>query len=262
MLDYAYAQLRAIEHLCFVFTEKPDIPLFSFTLRGHHNHDVAAALDSVGIAVRSGHHCAMPLMTYLTINGCIRVSLSPYNTFAEIDFLVTQLKRITCDEKREEPLAEPCSVQQAPAEVLSNTPLPNVEGHADLSVEAITSIFSRCKSWDARHREIMLLGKAFKRMPSELKSAQHKIQGCESAAWLCYQLNDNGKYCFFADSDAKVIRGLLAIVLAAFNGKTAQEINDFSFDEFIESLGLHQHLSPSRGNGLKAIVAYIYQLVS
>mgnify|MGYP000106078835 FL=1 len=105
----------------------------------------------------------------------------------------------------------------------------------------------------------MLLGKVLPRMSKELRSDETLIAGCESAAWLVISESSSKIFSFSADSDAKIIRGLLVIVLAAFNHKTAQEILDFDIDNYFTRLGLIQHLSPSRGNGLLSIVNKIRQ---
>jgi len=250
---YCFEQLSSIEGLHFIVEQIPDIPVFSFTLVGQHNHDIAAALDSVGIAVRSGHHCAMPLMQYLNIDGCIRLSLSPYNSFQEIDFTVKKLKQ----------LCEILPEATSPAKTIvvdENTKLNTT--HSDvLMVEDVQVMFDKAKGWDSKHREIMLLGKKQPRLPAEDKTEMSLISGCESNAWLVSYQGPDGMYRFKGDSDAKVIRGLLAITLAAVDNKTATQIADFDIDNYFSGLGLMQHLSPSRGNGLRAIVAKIYQLI-
>ncbi|MEF1217577.1 SufE family protein, partial [Photobacterium damselae] len=83
--------------------------------------------------------------------------------------------------------------------------------------------------------------------------------GCESQVWLHHEVRDHHFY-FIADSDARIVRGLIALVLAAFNGKTAVQIQQFDIDAYFDQLGLINHLSPSRGNGLKAIVEEIKDL--
>ena len=88
LIDYCFEQLSSLNEINYLVQEKPDIPLFSFTIDGHHQQDIAAYLDVAGIAVRVGHHCAMPLMEHLQLSGCIRLSLAPYNTIEEIDFFI------------------------------------------------------------------------------------------------------------------------------------------------------------------------------
>lgn len=98
-------------------------------------------------------------------------------------------------------------------------------------------------------------------MPEELKSEQVTVAGCESQVWLVAQ-QDGDVWHFCADSDARIVRGLIALVMAAFDGKTSQQIQAFDIDDYFEKIGLIAHLSPSRGNGLKAIVEQIKQLAS
>lgn len=251
--QYCFEQLSAIKGLNFIVNEAPDIPLFSFTLAGQHNHDVATALDSVGIAVRSGHHCAMPLMQYLNIDGCIRLSLSAYNSFHEIDFTVQQLKKLS----RSLPETIATSNTQQGNAISDDSTL--MVSH--LAVHDILAMFAKAKGWDSKHREIMMLGKQQLRLPMQDKNELSLISGCESHAWLVCYKESAGIFRFKGDSDAKVIRGLLAIILAAVDKKTAAQIRAFDMDNYFSTLGLLQHLSPSRGNGLRAIVQKIYHLI-
>ncbi len=228
----------------FIFEGTPDIPVISFTITGHHNHDIATALDSYGIAIRSGHHCAMPLMEYLNISGCLRVSLAAYNTFEEINYFIDCLRKII-NPHSEIPLV---------------TSFGNVPRADENSSAIVIAKFTNIKSWDSRHREIMLLGKQLKGLTQSEKNEQSLISGCESLAWLVAEKNTQGIFNFQADSDAKIIRGLLVIVLAAFNNKTVVQIQAFDIQAYFEKLGLMQHLSPSRGNGVLAIVEKIKSL--
>ncbi|WP_206485390.1 SufS family cysteine desulfurase [Thalassotalea sp. G2M2-11] len=245
---YCYQQLAQIGSVQFLVKQCPDIPLFSFNLSGFHQQDVAAALDSKGVAVRAGHHCAMPLMDYLAINGCLRVSLAAYNTFDEVDYLVNCLKAL---------ILESQTTQTVP--LVANTQ----ESHAsDDDIEYMVSIFSQQQSWDSKHRHLMLLGKNFHRMDKSLRTEQRLVAGCESEAWLDISKNADGRYLLQGDSDAKIIRGLMKITFAAFNNKTAEQIQHFDIQAYFEKLGLLSHLSPSRGNGLLAIVEKIKLSVS
>jgi cysteine desulfurase / selenocysteine lyase len=249
---YTFEQLSALNAVNFIVEQCPDIPLFAFSITGLHNHDVATSLDSYGIAVRSGHHCAMPLMEHLAINGCVRVSLAAYNNIAEVDYFIQCLKAIISHQQTS--LNKP---RQARAQVNVHAEVSASENVENLTSAQIIELFSANKSWDARHREIMLLGKKLQRLSTEQRNEQTLIEGCESLAWLTYQQNRQGDFIFTADSDAKIIRGLLVIVLAAFNGKNSEQIIAFKIDDYFAQLGLLQHLSPSRGNGIKAIVEKI-----
>lgn len=243
LVNYCYQALANIAQVKFIVGGSPDIGVIAFTLTGHHNHDIAMSLDTHGIAIRSGHHCAMPLMTHLKIDGCLRVSLAAYNTVAEIDYFIDCLKNILLEGTIEQ------TNKQVKEEVL-------LELSAKEMVDIIT-LFSRTKGWDSRHREIMLLGKKLPRLDKALRDENTLISGCESLAWIKAEHSVQGLYSFTADSDAKIIRGLLVIVLAAFNNQTAQQIHQFDINDYFEKLGLMQHLSPSRGNGVLAIVEQI-----
>jgi len=245
--DYCFNQLSVIPEINLIVEEQPDIPLFSFEVNGHHHKDIAVGLDAFGIAVRAGHHCAMPLMEYLNLSGCLRISLAPYNTIEEIDYFIKSLKSLLNDNVHE-------TINKT-VSFLHDDELNNVTQNR---VEKLSSV----KSWDGKHREIMLLGKELKRLPKQLRSEDTLIAGCESSAWLSSTATSTGHYFFQADSDAKVIRGLLVIVLSVYNHKTAEQIIEFDIEGYFQRLGLLQHLSPSRGNGLLAIVNKIKSSVS
>src|SRR5690606_5888538 len=91
------------------------------------------------------------------------------------------------------------------------------------------------------------------------KDEQHLVRGCQSQVWIDYQAI-NGFIWFEVDSDAFIVKGLLGVVLAAYNGKTPEEIIAFDIDNYFEALGLLNHLSSTRGNGLKAMVKRIQQI--
>jgi cysteine desulfurase/selenocysteine lyase len=243
--QYCYQALRNIPQIHFIVQHAPDIPLFSFTVDGHHNHDIASTLDSLGIAIRSGHHCAMPLMEYLNISGCLRVSLATYNSIEEVDYFIACLQKIIVNTDNQ--------VVYGQQE--------NTDKEQSLASDKLVTQFANLDGWHNRHREIMLLSKQLTRLDKAARNDDSLIRGCESLAWLQASCDKQGIYTFEADSDAKVIRGLLVIVLAAFNGKTAQEIQHFDIDGYFESLGLIRQLSPSRSNGLLAIVEKIKSLV-
>lgn len=250
---YCYVALSKIVQVKFVVEQMPDIPVISFFVTGHHNHDIATSLDSYGIAVRSGHHCAMPLMECLMITGCLRISMAAYNTVDEINYFIEALVSIIQQDKRN------FNTLLCSKNTEVNT---NVTGHNNvISSDNIIEKFSAVKSWDSKHREIMLLGKQLPRLDKSYRNEDSLISGCESLAWLVAAKNSQGIISFFADSDAKIIRGLLVIVLAAFNNKTATQIKLFDIHAYFDQLGLIQHLSPSRGNGVLAIVDKIKEII-
>ncbi len=123
----------------------------------------------------------------------------------------------------------------------------------EITSDDIVQTMQNFQGWEDRYRQVIQWGKKLPQMPEELKSEQVTVSGCESLVWLVSKQED-GIWYFCADSDARIVRGLIALVMAAFNGKTSQQIQDFDVDGYFEQLGLITHLSPSRGNGLKAII--------
>ena len=85
------------------------------------------------------------------------------------------------------------------------------------------------------------------------------VRGCQSQVWLLTEQQPDGRLAIAVDSDALIVRGLAAIVLAAYHGKTASEIEQFDIENYFAQLDLLKHLSPTRGNGLRAMVKKIQQ---
>ena len=132
---------------------------------------------------------------------------------------------------------------------------------ATITSDDIVEKMATFRGWEDRYRQVIQWGKKLPQMPEELKSEQVTVAGCESQVWLVAQ-QDGDVWHFCADSDARIVRGLIALVMAAFDGKTSQQIQAFDIDDYFAKIGLIDHLSPSRGNGLKAIVEQIKQLAS
>ncbi|UTT85380.1 cysteine desulfurase sulfur acceptor subunit CsdE [Vibrio pelagius] len=138
---------------------------------------------------------------------------------------------------------------------------PNSPFGSTITSDDIVEKMATFRGWEDRYRQVIQWGKKLPQMPDELKSEQVTVAGCESQVWLVAQ-QDGDVWHFCADSDARIVRGLIALVMAAFDGKTSQQIQAFDIDDYFAKLGLIDHLSPSRGNGLKAIVEQIKQLAS
>ncbi|NVJ51034.1 MAG: SufE family protein [Gammaproteobacteria bacterium] len=114
-------------------------------------------------------------------------------------------------------------------------------------------------SWEDRYRYIIDLGKQLPDMEESLKTSDRLIPGCQSQVWL--EANFDGTNLHFTvDSDAHIVRGLLAMVMAAFNNKTPQAICQFEIEQYFAKIDLIKHLSPTRGNGLQAMVNKILQV--
>lgn len=128
-----------------------------------------------------------------------------------------------------------------------------------ITAEDILDTLSFFDGWEDRYKYIIDLGKELPPLDASVKDDTHLVRGCQSQVWID-SLEAEGKLYFAADSDAFIVKGLLGVVLAAFNGKSPAEIVEFNIDEYFERLGLMRHLSMTRGNGLKAMVARITTL--
>ena len=121
--------------------------------------------------------------------------------------------------------------------------------------EAVSKNIETAAGWQQKYRQIMLLGKQLPVMPEVLKVDDALVKGCESKVWLYIDFDHTENSLVLAgDSDTRIVKGLLALILALYNGLTPEQAAQINaYDEF-ERLGLISHLSPSRGNGIKAMV--------
>ena len=127
--------------------------------------------------------------------------------------------------------------------------------------EEIVDTLSFFDSWEDRYRYMIDLGKEIPSMPEELRTEDKIVPGCQSQVWIDWSM-DGDKLAFQVDSDALIVKGLLAIVMAAYNHKTSNEILQFDIESYFQELDLIKHLSPTRGNGLKAMVEKIKLIAS
>ncbi len=130
------------------------------------------------------------------------------------------------------------------------------------TIERIAQNFELLDDWDDRYRYIIELGRKLPPLGPEAKVEENRVQGCVSKVWLiCHQCPMRPACLNFeADSDAHIVRGLTAIVLALFDGKSIDEIVALDPKPHFEKLGLATHLSPSRANGFAAMVQRIKTL--
>ncbi len=128
-------------------------------------------------------------------------------------------------------------------------------GHS-ISSDDIVDTLSFFDSWEDRYRYIIDLGKELPAMDESLHTDDRLVRGCQSQVWIDTTV-DYGKLQIAVDSDAFIVKGLLGVVLAAYNNKSPQDVLAFDIDGYFDQLELMNHLSPTRGNGLKAMVARI-----
>ncbi|MDT8429782.1 MAG: SufE family protein [Pseudomonadales bacterium] len=131
----------------------------------------------------------------------------------------------------------------------------------EISSEDIIDTLAFFDDWEERYRYIIDLGKEIPELAAEHRVQENLIRGCQSQVWLISESRD-GRLFFTVDSDAFIVKGLLGIVLAAYNGKTPQQILDFDIHAYFDTLKLMSHLSPTRGSGLQAMVKRIQEIAA
>ena len=130
--------------------------------------------------------------------------------------------------------------------------------------EEIVQNFELFDDWEDRYRYVIELGREMEPLPEARKTAAAKVDGCASQVWLIPELRRNaaGQHClhFQGDSDAMIVRGLIAVLRALYSGRPLAEIPKIDAQAELGRLGLEQHLSSQRSNGLKAMVRRLNDL--
>lgn len=126
-------------------------------------------------------------------------------------------------------------------------------------IERIFEDFEFLDEWEDRYRYVIDLGRDLPPFPESARTPQNKVQGCVSQVWLETTRSDGPDPVmrFAGDSDAHIVRGLVAIMLALFSGRRASEIAKIDAEAVLKRLGLDEHLTPQRANGLRSMVARI-----
>ena len=125
--------------------------------------------------------------------------------------------------------------------------------------EEIVETFEFLDDWEYRYRHVIDMGKAMPPLEEALRVPATKVDGCASQVWLVPQIND-GVFTFRGESDAMIVRGLIAILLSLYNGLSVPEVLRVDAQAELARLGLHDHLSAQRSNGLRAMIQRIRDL--
>jgi cysteine desulfuration protein SufE len=128
------------------------------------------------------------------------------------------------------------------------------------TIDEIRDNFELLEEWDDRYRYVIELGRTLAPMPEQEHSAANKVQGCASQVWLSRQVDHKcrePRLNYLGDSDAHIVRGLIAILLTLYSGHTPQEILATDALAVFDEFGFREHLTPQRSNGLRAMVERI-----
>lgn len=116
--------------------------------------------------------------------------------------------------------------------------------------------FAKCANWEEKYKKLIQIGKEAKHLTEDEKQEKFLVKGCQSQVWLIPTLNKLGQVDFKADSDALIVKGLVILVLKVYSGLTPDEILQHP-PHFIKELGFESNLSPSRANGLFAMIKQV-----
>ena len=127
------------------------------------------------------------------------------------------------------------------------------------TIDDIIADFDFLDDWEDRYRYVIDLGRDLQPYPESARDAAHKVRGCVSQVWLKSTLSDDADPVidYVGDSDAHIVRGLVAIMMALYSGKRATEIVAIDPEAILRKLGLDEHLTPQRSNGLRAMIVRI-----
>jgi cysteine desulfuration protein SufE len=130
-----------------------------------------------------------------------------------------------------------------------------------ITIGEIVDNFSVLDAWDDRYRYVIELGRTLEPLPEPDRNDINKVQGCASQVWLATRHRPDGDggpvLSFVGDSDAHIVRGLIAILFALYSGRSARDILSTDAVELFEQLGLREHLTPQRSNGFRSMVERI-----
>jgi cysteine desulfurase/selenocysteine lyase len=251
LLAYATERLSAIPGVRVIGTAREKAGVLSFVVEDPPLSalDVGTQLDLAGVAVRTGHHCCQPLMERFGVAGTVRASFAMYNTDEEVDVLAETLEQIV---SRARPRAVVSSSTQL------NYP-PAAAESPKAAAEELAEFFEAVDDWAEKYQYLIEIGSKLPPMPDVLKTEPNRVKRCQSTVYMHARTRPGSADVieFLADSDADIVRGELALLERLYCGQSAGDVLAFDIQEFMERIGLEQHLSPGRRTGLSEMIARV-----
>jgi cysteine desulfurase/selenocysteine lyase len=256
LLKYGTEKLLEVPGLRLIGTARNRGSVLSFVLEDPpiSSLDIGTMLDGRGIAVRTGHHCCQPVMDRFSISSTARASLAMYNTKEEIDFLAASLMEIVKSESTKAPRAIPAAGSSAEEQwpgTWAATP--------KAAAEKLAEEFDLLGDWESRHDYLVELGEKLLPLPTSARTEANRVRGCMSLVHLIARKRPGSEDVleFLADSDAQIVRGLIALLQRVYSGQPARAVLDFDPQAMLKRLGLDEHLSMGRRNGLAGMIQRI-----
>jgi len=252
LLEFATEQLSHIDGLRIVGTSTKKAGVISFVCDAVATLDIGIGLDRLGIAVRTGHHCCMPLMQRLKVSGTTRASFAFYNTREDVDALASGLRKIIGERSEQVPQAAESTIRFAAATA------PTTEAAAEQLADEFLA-------FDDRESKTELLIDMARQLPNnfaQLKPICQAVPGCMSEVYLLGRPVPGAphKFEFVADSNAEIVRGLIAVLETLLSGQDAKQLLEFDLESFFRRIGLDQFVSTQRRSGLDGMIRNIRTL--
>jgi cysteine desulfurase/selenocysteine lyase len=257
LLKYATEQLGGIAGLRIIGTADKKGGVISFVIDNPpvSSLDLGTRLDQMGIAIRTGHHCCQPVMERMRVPATARASIAFYNTRQEIDALVHGIREIMAEHAARRP--RPARIEQGASLRVEYPEAAAVSPQA--AADELIDLFDFLGDWNERYQQVIEMGGQLLPMPANLKIEANRVHGCQSTVHLFARKRpaSEDRVDFIADSDADIVRGLIAILEKLFAGQSAREILAFDVEAFLKRLGLDQALTMGRRNGLASMIQRI-----
>ncbi len=237
LAKFARQQLSLLPGIKLLPAGSEQVSVITFTHMDLHASDIAALLDESGIAVRAGTHCAQPLLTALNIESAVRVSLAFYNTFEEVEHLISTLETIVSSTANSSETIEE-----------SNTLF--IKNRDDL-IRAL----SHTESWPERLNLLMKLGSLKGKYSQMVRIPSNEVAGCASRTWI-ELIAEDGLISIKGDSDSRQINALIHLISEGLE-------RSLSVDQIraeLDALGLERQLSRTRGNAIQTLLKRVAAL--
>ena len=248
LVAYGHRALQEVDGIRMVGTAKEKTGVFSFLLGDTSPYDVGRLLDERGIAVRTGHHCTMPVMDRLGVPGTVRASRALYNTRDEIDALVEALRvlheRLTTMRQR--------GRAARPITAAHNNGSATIEERQHEIIEE----FNFFDDLDDKREYLMEIGEALPPYEELWKTDTYLVNGCLSKVWFRTEARDGRAY-FHADSNTMITKGMVALFVRLLSGQPPEAILATDLDAFLTDLGMQDLVSGRRKNGLEAMITRV-----
>ncbi len=261
LVERLVSGLAGIENVKVIGAPPYRMGAVSFVIPNKSSIDIGIALNNFGFAVRTGHHCCMPVMKRLGLDGTVRASVAMYNTHDEISAFIDAVKSVA------HPLttvASP-SCTDCPFDIYTSVDtLPFARASAPSVQQAAKGLladFDLLEELQERQEYLIELGNNHPQCFGSLKALAPRVNGCMSEVYVVCRVTDDGIVQLIGDSNAYIVRGLLAMLERLYAGQPVEQVAEFDIQDFFKSIRLPEFLSTQRRSGLIGVLTVIKQAV-